>query len=605
MIKMNLGSAKIRDPKTKQFNPIAGLIGESAYQTAVRLGTFSGTEKEWNDYIKTEREKALEDIRKAGEDLTKSLPEDYVKMTEDVASLKEDLGDYKNGHEYMPIINGQYVNGSTGVFINDNSWSRTDYVDCSKYSILVFENNTKTSRYNAFYNANKEFVSNLNLDKIGENIIVVPQNATYFVLSNETSKLNDVLLKSKLNLDIKTILEKIGNATDIKFVFEDGYYIDSSTGEKKADSSWKCSGKVELPSNAKKLIISFYGQNTNNPYNAFYDSDNNRIGKINILANTSNQCFIIPNDAKYFSISVVKSATISVKSDLLGFKELNYSQEEYDNNKFIIQRNSLNTTIHSISRMGFSNDGYPKESINAFKKAIKMGFDAIRCNYRITSDGVPVSLHDANINSKNARMKNGTTITSPVDVDTLTFDTINKTYNFSTSGGINYPITKFEDVVKLCKKTGTTLYVEMKIIPTNAQCDTLITIVKKYGMEKNVQFIGFNASQESVSAIKYIAENSNVLRVGIMLDNFNDSAIQRIGTIRASNVSVFIWGWDTMDLTGYIDTLISNGIEYEMGTIDTKEGIISYFDTDVNNYCIGVESNSIVASKVIIESVIN
>lgn len=79
--------------------------------------------------------------------------------------------------------------------------------------------------------------------------------------------------------------------------------------------------------------------------------------------------------------------------------------------------------------MGFSNDGYPKESINAFKKAIKMGFDAIRCNYRITSDGVPVSLHDANINSKNARMKNGTTITSPVDVDTLTFDTINETYN--------------------------------------------------------------------------------------------------------------------------------------------------------------------------------
>ena len=79
--------------------------------------------------------------------------------------------------------------------------------------------------------------------------------------------------------------------------------------------------------------------------------------------------------------------------------------------------------------MGFSNDGYPKESINAFKKAIKMGFDAIRCNYRITSDGVPVSLHDANINSKNARMKNGTTITSPVDVDTLTFDTINESQN--------------------------------------------------------------------------------------------------------------------------------------------------------------------------------
>lgn len=294
-----------------------------------------------------------------------------------------------------------------------------------------------------------------------------------------------------------------------------------------------------------------------------------------------------------------------MKSDLLKFKELNNSQEDYDNNKFIIQRNSLNTTIHSISRMGFSDGGYPKESINAFKEAIKMGFDVIRCNYRITSDGVPVSLHDSNINSKNARMKNGTTITNPVDVDTLTFDTINETYNFSTSGSVIYPITKFEDVVKLCKKTGTTLYVEMKIIPTNAQCDTLIAIIKKYGMEKNVQFIGFNSAQESVNAIKYIVENSNVSRVGIMLDYFDASVIQRVGTIKASNVSVFIWGWDTMELTGYIDTLISNGIEYEMGTIDTKEGIISYFDTDVNNYCIGVESNSIVASKVIIESVIN
>ena len=101
MIKMNLGSAKIRDPKTKQFNPIAGLIGESAYQTAVRLGTFSGTEKEWNDYIKTEREKALEDIRKAGEDVKKSLPEDYVKMTEDVTSLKEEITELKRRIEVL------------------------------------------------------------------------------------------------------------------------------------------------------------------------------------------------------------------------------------------------------------------------------------------------------------------------------------------------------------------------------------------------------------------------------------------------------------------------------------------------------------------------
>lgn len=289
---------------------------------------------------------------------------------------------------------------------------------------------------------------------------------------------------------------------------------------------------------------------------------------------------------------------------MLGIKELNDADTKYDNNKFITQRNALNSTIHSISRMGFSDGGYPKESINAFKEAIRMGFDVIRCNYRVTADNVPVSLHDATINSNNARMKNGTTITSPTNVDTLTLDEINETYNFSTFGNTIYPITTFEDVVKICKKTGTTLYVEMKIIPTNEQCDTLIRIVKQYGMERYIQFIGYNYSIESINAIKYISEHSNVLRVGIMGDYFDDSIIQRVGTLKTDNISVFIWGWNTMDLTDYIDILIENNVEFEMGTLDNESDIISYFNTDVNNYCIGVESNYIVASKAIIDSVL-
>ena len=55
-----LGSAKYKNPKTQQFESLPclkgdkgekgdkGDVGESAYQTAVRLGTFSGSEAEWN-----------------------------------------------------------------------------------------------------------------------------------------------------------------------------------------------------------------------------------------------------------------------------------------------------------------------------------------------------------------------------------------------------------------------------------------------------------------------------------------------------------------------------------------------------------------------------
>lgn len=108
-----LGSAKYKNPKTKQFESLPclkgdkgekgdkGDVGESSYQIAKRLGTFTGTEEEWNDYIKTEREKAIEDIRKAGEDLTNSLPADYVKMTEDVTSLKEEITELKRRIEVL------------------------------------------------------------------------------------------------------------------------------------------------------------------------------------------------------------------------------------------------------------------------------------------------------------------------------------------------------------------------------------------------------------------------------------------------------------------------------------------------------------------------
>lgn len=126
MIKMNLRSAKIRDPKTKQFNPIAGLIGESAYQTAVRLGTFSGTEKEWNDYIKTEREKALEDIRKAGEDLSTYISVqtfvDVKQKTPHIDTVKNYYNLQRTGKVYQTKIWKFATNPtSTGEKLLDNA----------------------------------------------------------------------------------------------------------------------------------------------------------------------------------------------------------------------------------------------------------------------------------------------------------------------------------------------------------------------------------------------------------------------------------------------------------------------------------------------------
>lgn len=49
----NYGATKIKDPSSKKWESIPALKGESAYEIAVRLGTFSGTEEEWNNNIVT------------------------------------------------------------------------------------------------------------------------------------------------------------------------------------------------------------------------------------------------------------------------------------------------------------------------------------------------------------------------------------------------------------------------------------------------------------------------------------------------------------------------------------------------------------------------
>ena len=145
MIKMNLGSAKMRDPKTKQFNPIAGLIGESAYQIAVRLGTFSGTEKEWNDYIKTEREKALEDIRKASEGLSTYISVqtfvDAKQKTPHIDTIKNYYNIQRTGKVYQtkiwkfatnPTSTGEKLLDNTGLeFVpsTDTTEGKDDYLN--------------------------------------------------------------------------------------------------------------------------------------------------------------------------------------------------------------------------------------------------------------------------------------------------------------------------------------------------------------------------------------------------------------------------------------------------------------------------------------------
>ena len=149
----NLGSAKYKNPKTKNFESLPclkgdkgekgdkgdvglkgdkgekgdkGDVGESSYQIAKRLGTFTGTEAEWNNYIKIERDAALESIRKAGEDLSTYVSAstlfDIKHRTPHVETIKNYYNIQRTGKIYQTKIWKFATNPtSTGEKLLDNA----------------------------------------------------------------------------------------------------------------------------------------------------------------------------------------------------------------------------------------------------------------------------------------------------------------------------------------------------------------------------------------------------------------------------------------------------------------------------------------------------
>lgn len=81
--------AYVRNPDTGEFEPLMAIVGESAYEIAVRLGKFTGTEEEWANYIEIERAAAVKSVEDKGAETLASIPDDYVALTKKVDELTQ------------------------------------------------------------------------------------------------------------------------------------------------------------------------------------------------------------------------------------------------------------------------------------------------------------------------------------------------------------------------------------------------------------------------------------------------------------------------------------------------------------------------------------
>lgn len=85
----------------------------------------------------------------------------------------------------------KYISDTNGALIDYKNWVSTDYIDISELDILIAYSNAGT-KFCAFYDNAKIFISNFNINEKRWKPIKIPTNAKYIRISNIDSEFNSI-----------------------------------------------------------------------------------------------------------------------------------------------------------------------------------------------------------------------------------------------------------------------------------------------------------------------------------------------------------------------------------------------------------------------------
>lgn len=252
--------------------------------------------------------------------------------------------------------------------------------------------------------------------------------------------------------------------------------------------------------------------------------------------------------------------------------------------------NEAIAVVKTINHRGYSTVA-PENTLPAYKLSKDYGYLYAECDISLTSDSIPVLLHDATIN-RTARNADGSEIEQTININDITYaEALN--YDFGIWKSSEYAGTKIptlQEFITLCRAIGLRPYLELKTSGyTQQDITNVVNIVKRCGMLNKVTWISFSDSYlNMVSAVDPHA------RLGYLVDAVNSTKINNALALVTNDNEVFM-NCNINYLTDQIvNDIINNGFQLEAWTTNSESVILG-----LNPYISGVTSDKLIASEVL------
>lgn len=241
-------------------------------------------------------------------------------LDSDLSDVKSDL----NQNHFTPKIEGSgNIDISTGEVVTNAQYSYSEYKDISDFEKLITDSGYECA-FNAFYTANKVFISSFTIREGSGNVISIPDNAVYIRVSSSNSKYvetNKFRTLSRINAGrIDELDEAVNNLAERSDSFtpaiNDTGYISRETGEVVASGSYSHSDYVDISDFRTLTTDALQGS----AFNAFYTANKTFIDTFSVAAGT-NQTITIPDNAVYMRLST----TTAKYMDTFIFRMLSHS----------------------------------------------------------------------------------------------------------------------------------------------------------------------------------------------------------------------------------------------------------------------------------------